>query len=211
MALEVRGTACCGVGELHMISSHKDPAEAIDTFCEKHFLTIQLNPGTDRLNLNRAFYTFTQAQNESFRKLNGPYGVVLKEFIEANDLGDVFQSNVGINPNTNNEITVFIWKPKRPSLTKWYEKRPRYKSAMANIEAQAAALKRAQEAAIEAARQRQTALVAERTRRVETERAARAAATPPPTTPPPARATATNAYSEAADSITGRPRRRTGG
>lgn len=96
--LEIQGTACCGVGEIHGIQRYRDVKKLVrDFLLEEQDLA--------RNNEHNAFYIFTSVTSHSM-------GAQLEKFIRRHKLGTLARTaQPRTNPNSGNKIHAWIFGP----------------------------------------------------------------------------------------------------
>ena len=106
---------CCGVRELSGIRDHRTPEKTLRDAFEGY--EGELDDGKKCLNLNFCHIIFTDVVG-----YRPTYGDFLAQYIEANGLGVVTFSVVRKNPNTGNQLRVWVWSLPRTEgvITKWY-------------------------------------------------------------------------------------------
>lgn len=97
--MSVRDTSCCGLGEINGLQSMSP--EAIVQQVQNSFR-------------DRAFYILTGARAHGFK-----CGRDFCRFIEANKLGTVRETQARRNPNSGNNLRVYIWAVNLRNLAKW--------------------------------------------------------------------------------------------
>ena len=104
---------CCALGELSGLSDNiGDPAAALrEVFTNPDYYSTRV----DESALAHGAFIFTEAAK-------GTYGKALKQFIEKNNLGKVTALPSILNPNTDNRVRTFFWKPYRRNLVRWINK-----------------------------------------------------------------------------------------
>lgn len=126
--ISVQDLECCGLKEFDGIINYPDPAMAILALCAKlsdssvsygiwgphHFEPANLRLGQ----MPFAHLIMSQAGKET-------YGMRLAKFIRANKLGRVTSGPPNRNPNTGNQVKVFIWTPNKPAIRKFWQKEVR--------------------------------------------------------------------------------------
>ena len=124
---------CCGIKELKGISYVK-PQQAVQDFCFQRtapeiivasYITtsrdLQAFQQLRRQRFGCAFVLFTQAYAGD--RTDG-YGDTLSAFIHTHGLGDVTIGGKGVNPNTGNIVTVYLWKVNHNALERWWGENP---------------------------------------------------------------------------------------
>ena len=118
--MDVRSMMCCGVAEVDGISDYAQPADAMrDIVCDERW-----DPATEKdvyvLDIPEvAHIIFTQA---SRRTAKVGYGYQLARYIKRHGLGTVVVSQPAKNPNTSNQVHVFIWTLDEAGITQWAKK-----------------------------------------------------------------------------------------
>ena len=111
--VNIRQLQCCGVKEIIGLSNvstaeYKEVIKrlALSIFHEDH---------------GCAFYLFSQATNSDDPKTSTTnkvkYGEKFREFIESEKLGTVIETATEINPNSFNNLKVWLWTVDRDRLT----------------------------------------------------------------------------------------------
>lgn len=110
--MHVRRLTCCGVFEISELCFHKSPREAMTAFVQ-----VVLGPSHGILyNPSRfAYVMFTAAGKEKPLV----YGEKFKAYIVKEGLGTVVETGVNLNPNSNNQLKVFLWTVNHPALAAW--------------------------------------------------------------------------------------------
>lgn len=113
------GSKCCGVKELHGLSFYsQDPA----TFLKFHFrrdrasweATSEDNYHIDRLfSPNFRYAYFTQAGRAQ------TYGEEFATYIKDQQLGEVVETTLNVNPNSGNELKMWVWTVDHDRLGEW--------------------------------------------------------------------------------------------
>ena len=98
----VRNTSCCGMSELVNIAKQKTPEEVL------------LKTSNSIITQKRSFIIFSCPTQD---KIGGE----LKEYIEKEQLGPVFESEEVVNPNSNNNLRVYMWTVATDAFKKWVE------------------------------------------------------------------------------------------
>lgn len=104
----------CGVKQISGVSRIGNGATAEEAMFE---LVENEDSWSDSIDLDRIypFYLFSDT-------VASKGGRKFAKFILDNELGSVYKSSEGINPNTQNKIEVFVWTPNKKKLTSWYNK-----------------------------------------------------------------------------------------
>ena len=113
--------ACCGVVEMSGIAHFRnDPTNAVVDMlcCEEYDYD---SDGNDKPYLQldppkAAHIVFTQA---SKTRCKSGYGYAIASYIIQQGLGTVANSQPARNPNTSNQITVFVWTPNIAGIKSW--------------------------------------------------------------------------------------------
>jgi hypothetical protein len=108
--------SCCAVAEISGIRHFAtEPANVIvDVLCTEGYDNdepyLLLEPPES------AHIIFTQA---SRGKVKTGYGYTLRDYIVSQKLGTVVCSTPSKNPNTQNNVTVFVWTLDMPGIRQW--------------------------------------------------------------------------------------------
>ena len=146
MATEVFVTNCCAVIEVKNLSDSPDSKSAFNSICKgmyegaAKFEKIGVPPsygypvyrlynGSTWGDMIRPFLIFTGTVGPESRKVVGHpnqqrlynYAEDFMAFIRENNLGDVSQSEAGVN-FTRNLVKVYVWRPDWPEVYKLWEK-----------------------------------------------------------------------------------------
>lgn len=97
----INTTSCCGLRELEGIMEHEDPKDCLMAI------------GARLIEIETAFVVFTCPENED-------YGQELKQYINANDLGNVIQSTSRFNPNSDNDLIMWVWEIEMSEFEDWF-------------------------------------------------------------------------------------------
>lgn len=107
------GLNCCGIKELAGISQGS-PANAI---WSAGLLVNEFDPSMPRCR----YIIFSQAHSNMFK--SSGYGYDFAQYIRDNNLGEVFdQVPVGKNPNSGNQVKMWIWIFDSDAMKAWFEK-----------------------------------------------------------------------------------------
>ena len=116
---DLRSTACCGMRELHGLNFRN------------------WNPVTRTSDLSPADQLVRVVSRDCFDRDTNPYcmvlftdivskyhqqGTLLANYIYDNELGDIIETPVKTNPNTNNSIRAWIWTINKTKLRSWHRK-----------------------------------------------------------------------------------------
>lgn len=114
-------SGCCGMQELDGISDHpSSPKQALLEACED---LIGYNEELAVGDLDFRLVVFTQATSPRSRKdVSKGYGYRMAAFIEANDLGTLVRGRAGVNPNSGNLLTGWLWTVNTINLVRWYNR-----------------------------------------------------------------------------------------
>lgn len=129
--LDINNTSCCGVDELHGIAdeSPEDILEALVkelyhpprpelSFDYKQSRSVKTGRTIPEKWTTNSFYIFTQANNTEDDDYSD-YGEELAEFIHKHKLGEVATSATRRNPNSDNDVTVYVWAVDREAFHKF--------------------------------------------------------------------------------------------
>lgn len=114
--MNIRNTSCCALWEIEELRSYQgDSEQAIIHLCR---LAGEKAGSTDPQPVvpHCAFILFSG-------NATGSYDTALKQYIEDHQLGSVTVSPVKENPNTSNNVTIYVWAMDRPALSRWLTKR----------------------------------------------------------------------------------------
>lgn len=126
MALTFKPGQCCGICEIDHLSSYLHAEDAMVNFCEQQVGKRLLFKPNDYGHQDQmfSFYVFTCAFSGYEREVNN-YAVKFAEFIKANKLGKVWESepkkNVIFHPNHSN--AVFVWTVDQEAIKAWWDKK----------------------------------------------------------------------------------------
>lgn len=95
---DVLGLACCGIKELEGIIEDDDPVDSIKSYVTSGW--------------SGAFVVYSDISDD-FR-----IGENLTDYIRTQELGTV-QSQTSHNPNSGNELRMYVWKIDRTKLAEW--------------------------------------------------------------------------------------------
>lgn len=127
----IRQTNCCAVAEISGLASHRSAVGAMKAFCKEQLQqkTYDYRTGRyiyDRYEQDRLYnhYIFTGIVGYKKGKSTPVYGPNFKAYIEANDLGEVVESQVRNNRlnNPTHMIKVWLWNPHIANLKAWHKK-----------------------------------------------------------------------------------------
>lgn len=113
--MEVNGlTGCCGIRELHGLSQYVDRRRVFDAQkALKDFTKMVYYP--DHLGRWRDRWRFAIfAENRSYT-----YGREFMAFIKELGLGDVVESQRDVNPNSSNQLKVYLWTVNHEAVKAW--------------------------------------------------------------------------------------------
>jgi hypothetical protein len=135
--MEIATTKCCAIMEIHNLSVHATPEEAMDEFCKLNIVTVPLfGPARNIPNAGSiyAFYLFTAACNKDGGPLYSSgkaYGKEFANFIKTNGLGKVWESPVKHNKvfHETHHNQIWIWDVDHDALKTWWSKRKASKTA----------------------------------------------------------------------------------
>lgn len=129
--LDISNTSCCGLDELHGIAEEQPenilealvqhvyhPARPEYRYDYKTSKQVETGRTIPEKWTTNAFYLFTQATNDE-EGLDDPYGDRLKAFIEGHNLGTVAMTESRVNPNSGNEVTVYVWAVDQTAFRKF--------------------------------------------------------------------------------------------
>jgi len=114
---------CCGLRELHGLewASGSGPVHAMTEFihvaCPKRQEYKWRNGKYMMQYLSRLYFShvvFSEARDG-----NGGYGERFAAYIKKNKLGDVVASQRRVNPNSGNQVKLWVWTLNKQALVKW--------------------------------------------------------------------------------------------
>lgn len=121
--MNTRGTACCGLYEIYNLSKHKTPEGAMRSFLSvsgfkwqpSYLPTAKVEYG------ERPFshVVFSAAHRSKAQFEDKSYGTRFAEFIKAQGFGDVVESTTAVNPNSTNQLKIYVWTIDWKALEKW--------------------------------------------------------------------------------------------
>lgn len=122
--LNIRSQACCAIGEIYNLSNPLDDPE--DGAEDKLWHFCQFRNSQDPV---AGFYyscrylIFTQASPSGDGTfMTDGYGFEFAQFIQDNNLGEVIDTiPSGINPNSLNEVKVWVWIPDMAAVRNWLQ------------------------------------------------------------------------------------------
>jgi hypothetical protein len=115
--LELNRTKCCGLRELHGIQIARERLrEGMFDWCVPTPDEIVLFVKDQFLNNARdcAFVVFAGAQVRGIK-----CGMALASFIKKHNLGSMATHSACRNPNSGNQLRVWIWKVNRRAVKRW--------------------------------------------------------------------------------------------
>lgn len=102
MSMDVRDEFnCCGIREIAYLADHRSPAEAVETFKDR------------TREKNFRYVVFSQA----FKSAR--YGMKFAAYIKEQGLGEVSETSWNINPNSKNQLKVWVWAVDWKKLEGW--------------------------------------------------------------------------------------------
>lgn len=124
--MTINHTHCCGVMELHGISWTGTAEDTIRAFAYNFSSNAnkwdkKVSGRFYRTRLN-AFYILT-AVVENRYGAKSTYGQDLVAYIKEHKLGEIVESPVRKNPNSKNNVQVWVWAPSRDGLANWWKAR----------------------------------------------------------------------------------------
>lgn len=105
------GVSCCGIREMGGLSEHEGHMEGFMREMGKH----TIDPGTTTGSRWR-YCIFSQANKG--RK----YGIELAAYIKEHNLGDVVETGWNVNPNSGNDLKVWMWTVDWDAFRAHYQK-----------------------------------------------------------------------------------------
>lgn len=124
--MRINGLSCCGVAELSSLSLNYSTPGGASVEAEKLWrMCVDQNPLTpeEGFYYRCRYVMFTQASRPGddgdITNQRG-YGFDFAQFIRDNSLGEVIDSiPSGINPNSSNEVKVWMWIPDMDAVKAW--------------------------------------------------------------------------------------------
>ena len=119
MALTLTNMMCCGVKELSGLSTCRDATDAMLQFGKlTHLRVVRDDDGKEvKAPFDRFRYVvFTQA-----KKADG-YGIRFAELIEDQGLGEIIETKFRVNPNSGNNVKVWVWTVDHKAVKEWLDK-----------------------------------------------------------------------------------------
>lgn len=113
MPLSITGLQCCGVKEIGGLRNIGNTPGTFDGF--ERELRIFVSSYKDG-NITNAYFIFTAVVQHG----SPPYGEAFKAFILKNNLGEVQETSVNKNPNSGNQLRVYLWTVDQRNLKAWY-------------------------------------------------------------------------------------------
>jgi hypothetical protein len=117
---------CCGLRELHGLEweAREGPAYAMKEFihaaCPKRQEFKWRDGKYIKQYLSRLYFShvvFSEAKDGA-----GAYGEQFAAYIKKNKLGDVVASQRRVNPNSGNQVKLWVWTLNKQELVKWAAK-----------------------------------------------------------------------------------------
>ena len=125
--MRITNLGCCGVREIANLSAHKSAPEALRAFCEGPAVQFDLNaqgippPGCTYRNMVRGTYKPPSCAFALFTQVEGhKYGTKFAALILREKLGEVYETQPRVNPNSGNSIRVWVWGINRDALEAWF-------------------------------------------------------------------------------------------
>ncbi len=113
--MALRRFSCCGVKEISRISYYPNPLAVL----KRYVADVRImygRPIPRPFTPGGAHLFFTQAGK------GRTYGENLAAYIEANNLGTIIRSPGRVNPNSGNNLIVFLWTLNQKNLKAWVAK-----------------------------------------------------------------------------------------
>lgn len=127
----IRETHCCGLGDMDGLQYHDDMGD--DEYNAGLLPSPEdcvMSAWYERL----AFVTFAQAtfrtslldsdEAIAFYKVANRQGWKLAAYIRKHKLGTIVGGRKAVNPNSGNDLRVWLWTINRPALERWNKARP---------------------------------------------------------------------------------------
>lgn len=118
----INESLCCGVREIHELSDYQDPEQfLLCHLCvdEKDWGN-RYNRSTTVIPGNFRYAYFTQAGEGS------TYGTSFAEYIKKHQLGEVIETAFNVNPNSGNQLKMWVWTVNHDALKTWAETKGRF-------------------------------------------------------------------------------------
>ena len=114
------GLQCCGVKEISGLSDYESAAYAMQDFWNTTYGRKVPNLIGNNLvpapMVNFRYCIFTQARHTY------DYGIDFAKFITNNKLGTIAETDFNTNPNSGNDVKVWIWTIDHNALGRWKKK-----------------------------------------------------------------------------------------
>lgn len=125
--MNFQSVACCGVREISSLSTYPDPKEAMRMFGQGLF---SKRVGEVKTSPMFRYAVFTQAQSQSTPICEGKslidkgtgYGYRFANYIREHNLGDLIETPFNVNPNSNNNLKLWVWTINLETIKKHWEK-----------------------------------------------------------------------------------------
>lgn len=107
---------CCGIREISSLSYYRGPKAAMIGFCDQVYSRLLGNPPHTYMsndNSNFRYAVFSQAG------ARGAYGQRFAAYITENNLGEVIETGRHVNPNSGNQLKVFVWTVDHDAVKLW--------------------------------------------------------------------------------------------
>jgi hypothetical protein len=121
--MQLRGTSCCGLYELFELNQDRSAEQTLKQFVQKSGYKYKpLWTDNDEYDKPFSHVIFTAAHQRK-AKFDDPehpsYGTRFAEFIKANKLGSVTESATTENPNSGNQLRVYVWAVDWTKVKAW--------------------------------------------------------------------------------------------
>ena len=120
---------CCGVLEMAEIGSEDGPQEVLKALERSYTVQWGNNKGTLMESLKCAYFFFTEADHEACEdgdecNCEAPdYGKDLANLIKENSLGTLYEMPWRKNPNSGNNIKMWVWAADYSALKTYWGKK----------------------------------------------------------------------------------------
>lgn len=110
--MELWGLNCCGIKELSGLSQYPDnPADAMQNIGRM----IYISTSNHYIGKHFRYIVFSQAGK------NSHYGEVFAKYILDNNLGSLVETDWHVNPNSKNQLKVWVWTTDHHALDTWWK------------------------------------------------------------------------------------------
>ena len=118
--MRLRGVSCCGVREINGVSEHRTGPAVLRQFAAYIYgASDYMRPYAGSARFRFAF--FTQAYRPSGIRPTTGYGERLAACIRHLNVGNVIETEEAINPNSGNNLKMWVWQVDHDALKAWWE------------------------------------------------------------------------------------------